>query len=814
MRSIKKAAAVVFAVMTTVLMSTAVWAASSGTCGDGVNYTLNDSGVLTITGNGKIDNCSFEKNTDIKRIVISGNITEIGSYAFDGCSNCTSVNITTDSNLKISSGAFESHSNLKAVSVSSSGDLNIGNFAFKSVSNPNYIPNVDVSCTGSLTIGNSAFMTYGNTNITTIKLHSPNIVSIGNDAFFNYGTLSSLTFESLPMQFTVGSMYYTDSNDLTVTVPTNSTMYTPKGYAKFNDPDIQKDYIDHVICGSDTLGTFLSENYHNTLTEGVDYTLTANAQTVSLTSANANLVFGENTTVKFQNYSSIWTYYTVTFKANGHGTAPVSQNVLKGQKVKYPKAPTASGYEFDGWYKEAACINPYDFNTSVTSNLTLYAKWLPYYTVTFNTNGHGTAPEAETVLSGDKSPIPDDPEANGYKFMGWYREAACVNEFDFYETPITANTTLYAKWDKAVETVEISGIRDLYSGENPYFAITLSVSPESECEISDIDWYEDEDGSMTERLDEESSVSTGELYVCNITLTAKDGYYFTDDTKIKMGDENLSFYDFDAKTLDVCTPAVTVLDAEISGTAGSCEWTFSYVTKTLTISGSGEMPDFTETDRPSWEYLKGKIEKVVTEDGITTVGAYAFYDYTALEQVSLPDSIIWIKDSAFDGSGLTSVVIPKNVSTIGWSAFMNCSQLEKAYFVGENFVIINRNAFFDAPLKYVVLKNKYVSVAANYRNFGYVNGQPTEGFTIYGHIDNSSDNLKYYADQNGFAFVELGNVDLDEENNADEKDAALLLKYINGTVTALTESQLIAARAGDPTKDEPDMLDVIAILNT
>ena len=169
MRSIKKAAAVVFAVMTTVLMSTAVWAASSGTCGDGVNYTLNDSGVLTITGNGKIDNCSFEKNTDIKRIVISGNITEIGSYAFDGCSNCTSVNITTDSNLKISSGAFESHSNLKAVSVSSSGDLNIGNFAFKSVSNPNYIPNVDVSCTGSLTIGNSAFMTYGNTNITTIK---------------------------------------------------------------------------------------------------------------------------------------------------------------------------------------------------------------------------------------------------------------------------------------------------------------------------------------------------------------------------------------------------------------------------------------------------------------------------------------------------------------------------------------------------------------------------------------------------------------------------------------------------------------------
>lgn len=67
--------------------------------------------------------------------------------------------------------------------------------------------------------------------------------------------------------------------------------------------------------------------------------------------------------------------YTVTFDANGHGTAPTAQTVASGATASEPTAPTADGWTFGGWYKEAGCSNAFDFNTAITGNITLYAKW-------------------------------------------------------------------------------------------------------------------------------------------------------------------------------------------------------------------------------------------------------------------------------------------------------------------------------------------------------------------------------------------------------------------------------------------------------
>ena len=77
-------------------------------------------------------------------------------------------------------------------------------------------------------------------------------------------------------------------------------------------------------------------------------------------------------------FEVIPTYYTVTFNANGHGTAPAEiTNVLSGSKISKPTDdPTAAGYTFGGWYKEAGCTNAWDFaNDTVTTDTTLYAKW-------------------------------------------------------------------------------------------------------------------------------------------------------------------------------------------------------------------------------------------------------------------------------------------------------------------------------------------------------------------------------------------------------------------------------------------------------
>lgn len=143
--------------------------------------------------------------------------------------------------------------------------------------------------------------------------------------------------------------------------------------------------------------------------------------------------------------------YTVSFNTNGHGTAPAPQNVYSGNTATKPADPTAFGWKFGGWYKEAACTNAFDFSTPITGNITLYAKWTQLFNVTFDMRGHGTAPTYQTVESGNTAAKPDDPSEDGWIFRGWYTEAACTNAFDF-STPITSNIVLYAKWTERVNT--------------------------------------------------------------------------------------------------------------------------------------------------------------------------------------------------------------------------------------------------------------------------------------------------------------------------------------------------------------------------
>ena len=83
------------------------------------------------------------------------------------------------------------------------------------------------------------------------------------------------------------------------------------------------------------------------------------------------IINGENNTVML-----VMGEYTVTFDANGHGTAPTEQKTTYGGKITEPAAPTAENYYFQGWFKESTCENIWDFDSDiVTANITLYAKW-------------------------------------------------------------------------------------------------------------------------------------------------------------------------------------------------------------------------------------------------------------------------------------------------------------------------------------------------------------------------------------------------------------------------------------------------------
>ena len=83
------------------------------------------------------------------------------------------------------------------------------------------------------------------------------------------------------------------------------------------------------------------------------------------------IINGENNTVML-----VMGEYTVTFDANGHGTAPTQQKTTYGGKITEPAAPTAESYYFQGWFKESTCENMWDFDSdTVTADITLYAKW-------------------------------------------------------------------------------------------------------------------------------------------------------------------------------------------------------------------------------------------------------------------------------------------------------------------------------------------------------------------------------------------------------------------------------------------------------
>ena len=142
------------------------------------------------------------------------------------------------------------------------------------------------------------------------------------------------------------------------------------------------------------------------------------------------------------------TKYNVTFKSD-ENTVINTVTVKEGNSVGEPENPVKDGYQFDGWYTDVNCTDKYDFNTVVSADLTLYAKWLAKYTVSFDTDG-GSTVESQTVVTGNKATKPTStPTKKGYNFVGWYTDNTCTTEFDFENTSITDNTTIYAKFEDA-----------------------------------------------------------------------------------------------------------------------------------------------------------------------------------------------------------------------------------------------------------------------------------------------------------------------------------------------------------------------------
>lgn len=214
---------------------------------------------------------------------------------------------------------------------------------------------------------------------------------------------------------------------------------------------------------------------------------------------------------------------------------------------------------------------------------------------------------------------------------------------------------------------------------------------------------------------------------CNTSWTEyKRQNYGGDITWVPLNEGNHSYED------GICV----YCGATIGGTCGNnLTWTLDD-SGTLTISGTGEMYRYDE-DAP-WLGYQNSITTLVVEEGVTSIGSYAFWRCSKLATASIADSVqsfgyrafsgctslteiaipetqtsIWsytfsgcssltsivipssvqeIEDGAFGGAGLTSVVIPDSVTKIGNRAFDGCTKLTEVY-IGKNVSSLYARAF-------------------------------------------------------------------------------------------------------------------------
>lgn len=147
---------------------------------------------------------------------------------------------------------------------------------------------------------------------------------------------------------------------------------------------------------------------------------------------------------------------TVTFDLGyGEETLYAKTIVEEGNTVERPDDPVRSGYVFVGWYTAKTGGEMFDFDSAITKDVTLYARWsarsnpqpTPEYTVTFNSN-EGSEVPSQKVLKGECATEPEAPTKDGFTFEGWFSDEALTEAYDF-DSPVTSDITLYAKWESS-----------------------------------------------------------------------------------------------------------------------------------------------------------------------------------------------------------------------------------------------------------------------------------------------------------------------------------------------------------------------------
>ena len=170
-------------------------------------------------------------------------------------------------------------------------------------------------------------------------------------------------------------------------------------------------------------------------------------------------------------------------------------------------------------------------------------------------------------------------------------------------------------------------------------------------------------------------------------------------------------------------------NAEKSGTCGpDLRWHLTD-NGVLTISGKGDMYNYSNDHRAPWYGYD--IKRIIIGDGITTIGDNVFSDCSSLTSVTIPNSVTTIGGYAFDGcTNLQKVNIGNSVKTIGIAAFNNCTSITQISSEAVVPPTCESNVFDDinkSKCKLIVPKNSLDAYKQAYQweDFSLIEGSTT-----------------------------------------------------------------------------------------
>jgi len=371
---------------------------------------------------------------------IPNGVTTIEASAFNGCKNLTSI-IIPNSVTRIGASAFYGCDSLTSVTIGNSL-TSINGFNFNSYPKLTTIDVMPYNTAYSSVDG----ILFNKSQTTLIKYPQskqgasyaiPNSVdTITGSAFSNSTALTSVTIPNSVKS--IGSSAFSGCTALTTIVNLNTVPHQINA-ATFNGVDKSSACLNVPV---NAIAAYLSADYWK------DFTCINVAQ-----------------------------FAVVSFDSRD-GSAVSSQNIAlaPGSKASRPADPVRSGYIVSGWYKDAAYTSEWNFDADVvTGDMTLYAKWVKGYIITWNADGGYPVPTQVSVVDGGVISAPAAMSRAERAFLDWYGDAGYSSPVSFPVSGVSSDRVFYAKWGN-IGVTGVSGV-PLGVKAGTQFALVGAVVP-------------------------------------------------------------------------------------------------------------------------------------------------------------------------------------------------------------------------------------------------------------------------------------------------------------------------------------------------